>query len=74
MSLRKRIADWWRGEYVTSSPSAEYIFLNHYRWHWTALVARALVAWHSDNWYKFWPILIASLTLLLAYLRFKPGP
>ncbi len=72
------LREWWDGKDVRVDPTAPDTTgglgnLHEYRneKRWTSRAAHRFVDWHSRNWEKFWMLLVAILTVWVAYLALK---
>lgn len=64
-SLKKRIADWWNGEFrVWESPG---VIGYHTERHWTSEIAHKIVDFYLAHWQWVWGTVIAVIGLLIAW-------
>jgi hypothetical protein len=75
--MLKRIRRWYEGEgkireFDNSPDSSIFVMpLMYTEWHWSAKIARVLVAFYLRNWQWLWGTSIALLSLYVAFLALK---
>ena len=70
----KWLSEWYNGKYVQpdNPPHSHVIFGGYFEYHWTARIARAVVAFYSRKWEWIWSMLIALASLWAAIAALKP--
>ncbi len=70
----KWLSEWYNGKLVQphNPPDSYLIFGPHFQYHWTARIARAVVAFYIKNWQWLWGTAIGLAGLWVAVLSLKP--
>ena len=66
----KWLREWYYGRLI--EPDNNGIFIFGFEYHWTARIARAVVAFYRRKWEWIWSTLIALAALWVAVLSLKP--
>lgn len=72
MSLRKRIAKWYQGEYVPPDnppDSPIVIVMSHYKRHWTSRAAHASLDFYMREWKWLLPFVVAVVGAMVAIAK-----
>lgn len=69
--MMKWLSEWYNGKMVVPESHGFVIFGPHFEYHWTARIARALVAFYLRKWEWIWTTLIAVASLWVAVLALK---
>ncbi len=72
VELRRQVAQWYEGAaYSVNTPDSPVVILPgiRYRRHWTADIARAVVAFHRTEWRWAVPVYLSACGLALAFIK-----
>ena len=67
----KWLSEWYNGKLVIPDNHGLFVFGPHFGYHWTARIARAVVAFYGRKWEWIWSTLIALASLWAAVAALK---